>query len=162
MNWYTKKSESFIKKAIAMRRDGLLGIGDVGWKDAPSENDIQDAIEYVRESYDIDITNHNLTDAGYVKAEDLPGDSTGWLESEKGSIALPDDVSPEGMENFIHELNQQVSSRDYKIMVNLLLNKQLSPVIAFEDVCIADGRGRVNMANALDIPVKLYILSRRK
>lgn len=161
MRWYHQSSRPIIKEAIAVRRDGLLGLGDIGWLDHPIDRDINDAIQYVKEAYDIDIDDYFLIDMGYVPVDQLPGDSFGWLESERGSIGL-NDIKYRNRDELIKILDAQVSGRSYTETINLLLQKRLSPVIAFEDYGVADGRGRANLANALDIPVRLYILSRAR
>jgi hypothetical protein len=146
-------------KDYCLRRLGHPVI-EINVDDDQVEDRIQDAIDFIHESYDIKIEKYYLEDQGYVAIDNLPGDQYGWIESERGSVHLPKSTNVDGIKPFVEEFNSQVSSRDFTAIAQSFLNRSLPPVIAFEDYCVADGRGRVNFANALDIPVRLYILSR--
>ena len=285
MNWYKRKI-GLNKEAMAVRSDGLYGLGNASWENHPSESDVQDAIDFIKQTYEIEIEKCHLVRAGLIEIEDLPG-SNDWIDSKKGSVKLPTSNDPKSIEKLVNDLSdifqqrryhvygavqnafskpdelplevtedlgkdswgavvkgahpftaeelaelqkrhtedpdgkgkpfyfmvrdlqtgeEKVSwqgvpqlldfaqsrvfgkakglpeeqldfspekvdnqksqkeqiSKDYKDIVHSLFDGKLSPVIAFEDYCIANGRDKVNFANALNIPVLLFIIVREK
>ena len=160
MSWYKEQYTPFTKEAIAVKRDGLLGFGADGWLDLPTDSEIRDAIKYVKKFYGIEFDRCAMTDAGYVKTNELPGRPDSWLGSEQGSVELPQHCSAECLEKTARSLNEQLHDPEFGELLVQLFEGKLSPVIAFENFDIVVGKNKAIMANALAIPVRLYILAR--
>lgn len=146
------------KESIAIRRDGLLGLGNAGWDDFPSQEDIDKIISESSLKFDVDIDRFSLIDDGYYDVRDLPIDMS-WCKIEHGSIDLPIDKNSQSW----NEINKKLYSQaklECKNTITDLLSGTLSPIIIFEDHELVMGKEKIAMASALAIPVRVFVLKK--
>ncbi len=152
-------SSGIIKKSITMRRDGLLGLGNAGWKNEASKKDLEDAINHLNKSLGLTLGKLELTDGGYEYTQDLPKSDKDFICSVKGELNLPETTNEKIWMEIANKLENKMANQE---IVENLLKGELSPVIVFEDICIANGKEKIVLANALDIPVRVLILRRKE
>lgn len=164
MSWYTENSKAMFKQAIAWRRDGLLGCGKAGWRSSSTELEIKIAINRAKARYPEckECESFGLSEEDYMPVEDLPGNRDEIVKTDKGCLATPEILAPDGWEKATDHLRQIAPEIDFMALIKKLLGGQLTPVIIFEDRGIVSGEDSANLANALDIPVKTRILRRRE
>tara|TARA_Y100000310_G_scaffold160067_1_gene159751 strand:+ start:5778 stop:6212 length:435 start_codon:yes stop_codon:yes gene_type:complete len=129
-----------------------------GWSSNIDPNDLKDAADHLSDfNHSVDtlslLQKASQRRLGQVPIESLPDDLSSWVETETGSVAIPAVDDDAGWIQAVNELNYQTSSRDFTIVANAFRRGMLSPVIISKDG-VLDGRGRVNFANALGIPVE--------
>lgn len=146
------------KESIAVRCDGLFGLGNAGWDSLPSFEDIEFLIKEAESKLGILTDKFSLVDERYYDVKDLPLDLS-WCKTEYGSITLPSELKVEAWSGVRKDMFKQADS-DYKEIVSDLLSGTLSPVLIYEDYGLVAGKDRVLFANALAIPVRLFILKR--
>ena len=120
----------------------------------PKQEDMQDALEMVRESYPEEMEDKELEDfdleyLGLLSVADIGhyADLSSWMEEFD-----EDDV--EGMKSFRGE-------EWFNRMENFAKNDTIPPIIVVEDETftdVGDGRGRVTYANWKNIPLHVYKL----
>ena len=148
------------KESIAVRRDGLLGLGNAGWEDSPSFEDINYLIAEAESTLGVDVESFDIIDDGYYDVNDLPFD-TSWCKSEYGSIELPQDIKTESWRKVKNELFKQ-ANKDCGEEISDLLTGSLSPILVYEDHELIAGKERIILAKALAIPVKMFILKNKE
>lgn len=83
--------------------------------------------------------------------------TSGWLETDEASVKMPHILDDNGWKNIIEYLNQETSSRNFSNIIQDFRQGILAPIIVY-DTEVADGRGRVNFANAMGIPISVVEL----
>ena len=133
-------------------------IAQSGWSSAVNKQDLAHALEYVSDFMTEEEMPTQIRSLGLIPVSSLL-DPSGWLETDEASIQMPNDLDDQGWNNVIQYLNAEVSSRDFTHIVNAFRRGVLDPIV-LHNHDVADGRGRVNFANALGIPVsaiELYL-----
>jgi len=128
-------------------------ISQGGWTAMPNNDDIQDALQTLEEFSERIESQPIIKPLGEISVDDIPDDLFGWLETESNSITMPNIHDNQGWDEVIQFLNEEVSSRDFTHIVNNYRNGVLSPIILHSTYGVLEGRGRINFANALGIPV---------
>jgi len=135
-----------------------------GWTSSIDPGDLECAADYLSDFGDPLGQHNTLTtlaflqkspkrNLGQIPVQSLPDDLFGWLETETGSITMPNIDDDSAWNDVVANLKAQTSSRDFTSIVSAFKKGTLSPVIVSKNG-VLDGRGRVNFANALNIPVE--------
>jgi hypothetical protein len=131
----------------------------------PKQEDMQDALEMVRESYPEEMEDKELEDfdleyLGLLSVADIGhyADLSSWMEEFD-----EDDV--EGMKSFRGEewfnRMENFAKNDTIPLENFAKNDTIPPIIVVEGKTftdVGDGRGRVTYANWKNIPLHVYKL----
>jgi len=136
-------------------------------KDKPSYRDLKDAVEYLNESIDTkyDIKDFDLSSLGYLPVSDLYEyeDIDRWLDIEDGEL---ENMTIEEFRDALNYFRNGYGDR----AVEWIDKKKFPPIVVIEGedaegrpyVDIGDGRGRVNVANGLNMELPVWIMTPKK
>jgi len=149
MSWYKRK---LTKEAMAVKRDGLLGFGNVGWKDNLTEGVIKIAKEKVANRF----SKISISDYDYLDPE-LFSD----IEPEIKKIKRVDMDNKRSGEDIISEVETLIKDK-YQFLTesfNDFTNKNMSPVVVLEDKEILHGLESLFISTILGVPVRTFVIS---
>lgn len=144
-----------VKESILVRRNGLLGLGNAGWEERPSEKQIQIAISKIFHKY-------GHSSDGWVIIDDDYRDSDELQESipvEPGSVPLPLTLQDDTW-NCVKDALSKKAGCEMAGEVDALLEGILQPVLVYEDYGLIDGEKQLLLAHSLAIPVRTFILKK--
>lgn len=136
MNWY-----SLNKTSITVRRDGLLGLGDAGWKNFPEEKQIKKCLSIL--SIFDNKKNYQIIDKDFLHLQ------------SKSFIDLPFTKYSEKWVDIKFELINKIGL-DLSKEIDQLLSGNLNPVIIDGNNNILDGKNIVLLCQNLNIPIRLF------
>ena len=143
------------QESILVRRNGLLGLGNAGWEEYPSEKQLQVAISKVFHKYGHSSQRWAVIDDGYRDSDELQ-DS---IPVEAGSIPLPWSLQENAWDCIKNALSKKAGC-EMGGEVDALLDGSLQPVLLYEDYGLIDGEKQMLMAHSLAIPVRTFILKK--
>ncbi|KKL47516.1 hypothetical protein LCGC14_2334740 [marine sediment metagenome] len=129
-----------------------------GWNSQPYPQDIEHALEHLSDFLGYKPESYQLIPLALVAIESLPDDLSSWLETEPLGARIPDVQDDVSWQKIRQYLEQETSSRNFSFIVNAYRQGTLGPIIIHSDYGVLDGRGRVNFAYALGIPVMAFQL----
>ena len=145
------------KESILVRRNGMLGLGNAGWEEFPSDRQVQVAVSKISHKYGHSSEKWAIIDAGYRESEEF----TETIPTKYGSIPLPWTPESETWKCIKTTLTLQAGC-EMDREVDALLDGFLPPVLLYEDYGLVDGEKQLLIAHALAIPVRTFILKKVK
>lgn len=143
------------KKSILVRRNGLLGLGNAGWEEFPSEKQLQIAISNVFNKYGHYSDKWAIIDDDYRDSDELKQS----FPIDLGIIPLPYTLEKNVWDCIKSDLRKKAGF-EMGNEIDSLLDGRLPPVLLYEDYGPIDGEKRIIMAHSLAIPVRTFILKR--